>query len=180
MPLLVACDADVMDVVFPHLASVLVERVAREAGTVCVIARSRGEPVPCPSFAVQTGKGARLLPAASGRQPGGWCAGGAGADAAASGVREPGTRPVHLPRAGAQAGRAVRAHRTPPLATLVAVTAIMLAGRAGSVLLAAAGVLLSRTTMLATLMALPDPTPPGPVAVGVGDFALERGKTRPA
>ncbi|MGN9847046.1 hypothetical protein ACTMTI_54080 [Nonomuraea sp. H19] len=66
------------------------------------------------------------------------------------------------------------ARRTPPLATLVTAAAVALAGRAGSALLAASGVLLSRTAVLGALMALPEPVTRAPEAIGVDDFALKR------
>lgn len=66
------------------------------------------------------------------------------------------------------------ARRTPPLAQLVGAFAIALAGRAAASLLAATGVVLSGTAVLAALMALPDPATPVPEAIGVDDFALKR------
>ena len=56
MPPWVVCDRDIVDVVFPQLNAVLVERVEREGDAVRVVARSRGEPVPCPSCGTPTGK----------------------------------------------------------------------------------------------------------------------------
>jgi DNA-binding NarL/FixJ family response regulator len=66
------------------------------------------------------------------------------------------------------------ARRTPPLAELVGRFAIALAGRAGSSLLAATGVVLSGTAVLAALMALPEPRAAAPEAIGVDDFAVKR------
>lgn len=153
----------------------MVERVAREGDAVRVVARSRGEPVPCPACTTPTGKVhgyyRRRL-----------------ADSPAGGV--PVVLELTLRRLVCTNLDCVRqtfheqvpglaeryARRTPPLATLVTAAAIALAGRAGSALLATAGVLLSRTTMLNTLMALPEPTPNTPEAIGVDDFALKRGQ----
>ncbi|TDD16046.1 transposase [Nonomuraea diastatica] len=162
-----------MAVVFPHLDSVLVERVEREGDALRVIARSRGEPMPCPSCGVATGKvhgyyRRRLADSPTGGTPVLLelvlrrlvCS---NLDC----VRQ--TFNEQVP------GLAERyARRTPPLATLVAAAAVALAGRAGSALLAAAGVLLSRTTVLSTLMALPEPATRAPEAIGVDDFALKR------
>ena len=66
------------------------------------------------------------------------------------------------------------ARRPPPLAQLVGAFAVAVAGRAASSLLAAAGVALSGTAVLAALMALPDPATPVPEAIGVDDFTLKR------
>jgi hypothetical protein len=52
----VVCDRDIVDVVFPHLNAVVVERVEREGDAARVVARSRGEPVPCPSCGTPAGK----------------------------------------------------------------------------------------------------------------------------
>lgn len=169
----VVCDRDIVDVVFPHLDAVLVERVEREGDAVRVVARSRGEPAPCPSCGTVTGKVhgyyQRRL-----------------ADSPAGGT--PVVLELRLRRLVCVSldcplqtfheqvpGLAERyARRTPPLAGLVATVAATLAGRAGPALLAAAGVLLSRTAVLGTLMALPDPVRSAPEAIGVDDFALKR------
>ncbi|MEU6711699.1 ISL3 family transposase [Nonomuraea sp. NPDC046802] len=162
-----------MAVVFPHLDSVLVERVEREGDALRVIARSRGEPMPCPSCGTATDKVHGYYRRRLADSP----AGGApvilelvlrrlvcsNLDCARQTFNE------QVP------GLAERyARRTPPLATLVAAAAVALAGRAGSALLAAAGVLLSRTAVLSALMALPEPATRAPEAIGVDDFALKR------
>jgi transposase len=173
VPPWVVCDRDIVDVVFPRLKAVLVERVEREGDAVRVVARSRGEPVPCPSCGTPTGKVHGYYRRRLADSP----AGGApvvleltlrrlvctSLDCALQTFHE------QVP------GLAERyARRTPPLATLVATVAVALAGRAGSALLAAAGVLLSRTAVLGALMALPEPVMPVPEAIGVDDFALKR------
>lgn len=169
----VVCDCDIVDVVFPHLNAVLVERVEREDDAIRVVARSRGEPVACPSCGTLTGKvhgyyRRRLADSPAGGAPVVLeltlrrlvCA---NLDCALQTFHE------QVP------GLAERyARRTPPLAGLVATVAVALAGRAGSALLAAAGVLLSRTAVLGALMALPEPAGSAPEAIGVDDFALKR------
>jgi transposase len=175
VPPWVVCDRDIVDVVFPQLNAVLVERVEREGDAVRVVARSRGEPVPCPSCGTPTGKVHGYYRRHLADSP----AGGApvvleltlrrlvctNLDCALQTFHE------QVP------GLAERyARRTPPLAGLVATVAVALAGRAGSALLAAAGVLLSRTAVLGALMALPEPAGSAPEAIGVDDFALRRGQ----
>jgi transposase len=175
VPPWVVCDRDIVDVVFPRLNAVLVERVEREGDAVRVVACSRGEPVPCPSCGTPTGKVHGYYRRHLADSP----AGGApvvleltlrrlvctNLDCALQTFHE------QVP------GLAERyARRTPPLAGLVATVAVALAGRAGSALLAAAGVLLSRTAVLGALMALPEPAGSAPEAIGVDDFALRRGQ----
>jgi len=161
--------------VFPHLAAVQVERVTREDGAVVIAALSRGDPVPCPGCGTATGKVhgyyRRRL-----------------SDSPAAGttvvleltLRRLVCANLDCPRQTFHEqvpGLAERyARRTPPLAQLVARFAIALAGRAASSLLAASGVALSGTAVLAALMALPDPARPAPEAVGVDDFALKRSR----
>jgi transposase len=169
------CDCDVVDIVFPHLAVVEVERVERQGETVRVVARTRGEAVSCPSCGMMTAKVhgyyQRYL-----------------ADTPAGGgpvVLELTLRRLVCPNLDCQRqtfheqipGLAERyARRTPPLVELVGRFAIAVAGRAASSLLAAAGVMLSGTAVLAALMALPEPATPVPEAIGVDDFALKRSR----
>jgi transposase len=164
-----------VDVVFPHLAAVQVERVERDNDTVMIIGRSRGDPVPCPACGMATGKVhgyyRRRL-----------------ADTPAGGtvvVLELRLRRLVCPNLDCPRqtfheqipGLAERyARRTPPLAELVGRFAIALAGRAASSLLAATGVVLSGTAVLSALMALPEPATPVPEAIGVDDFALKRSR----
>src|SRR5579875_798554 len=167
------CNRDMVDVIFPRLAAVEVEQAGRQGAVVRVVARSRGDPVACPSCGTVTGK----VHGYYRRYLSGTPAGGtavvleltlrrlvcANLDCALQTFHE------QVP------GLAERyARRTPPLASLVAAVAVALAGRAGSALLAAAGVLLSRTAVLGALMALPEPVAPAPEAIGVDDFALKR------
>jgi transposase len=169
------CDRDMVDVVFPHLDAVLVEQVEREGGTVRVVARSHGEPVPCPCCSTLTGKVHGYYRRRVADSPAG------GAPVVLELVLR---RLVCTNRDCARQtfheqvpGLAERyARRTPPLAGLVAAVAVALAGRVGSALLAAAGVLLSPTAVLGALMALPEPAGSAPEAIGVDDFALRRGQ----
>lgn len=164
-----------VDVVFPHLGAVLVERVEREDGGLVITGRSRGDPVPCPACGTMTGKVhgyyQRRL-----------------ADTPASGT--PVLLELRLRRLVCEnydcprqtfheqiPGLAERyARRTPPLAGLVADFAVAMAGRTAATLLASVGVMLSGTAVLAALMTLPDPTRPTPAVIGVDDFALTKSR----
>jgi transposase len=64
--------------------------------------------------------------------------------------------------------------RTPRLPTQIAAVARELAGRAGTRLLSALGVLLSRHTALRALLRLALPERPVPRVLGVDDFALRK------
>ncbi|MGW0520174.1 transposase family protein [Crossiella sp. NPDC003009] len=52
---------------------------------------------------------------------------------------------------------------------------LALAGRAGARMCGVIGVRASRSTLLRLVCALPDPSPPAPVAVGIDDYALCKG-----
>jgi transposase len=67
------------------------------------------------------------------------------------------------------------ARRTQRLTATVGRVAITLAGRAGAAALAGLGVVLSRSTVLRVLMALPLPPAPTPRVLSVDDVALRRG-----
>ena len=68
------------------------------------------------------------------------------------------------------------ARRSPPLAAMLTAIAIALAGRAGARLAAALGMPAGRSSLLRLIGALPDPRT-GPVRVlGVDDFAFRRGR----
>lgn len=169
------CDCDLVHVVFPHLDSVVVEQVERDGEMVRVVARSRGEPVPCPSCGTLTGKvhgyHQRSL-----------------ADRPASGT--PVVLELRLRRLVCTSldcsrhtfheqvpGLAERyARRSVPLGSLVDSVAVMLAGQAGSALLAVFGVVLSGTAVLSALMAIPEPLAGTPQVIGVDDFAIKRGQ----
>jgi transposase len=151
----------VADAVFPHLVGVRIEQVAREGGTVLISGRSRGVPVRCPACGTVTGKvhayyRRRLV------------------DVPASGTAV--VLELTLLRLVCGnydcprqifheqiPGRAERyARRTSTSAKMVTKLAIARAGRPAAALLAAAGLVLSRTAV--------------PAVVGVDDFALARSR----
>ncbi|WP_369387167.1 ISL3 family transposase [Streptomyces sp. CG1] len=65
--------------------------------------------------------------------------------------------------------------RTPQLGSLLGAIAVALAGRAGERLVARLAAPVSRTTLLALIMALPDPPAATPRVLGVDEFALRKG-----
>ncbi|MCX4862120.1 transposase [Streptomyces canus] len=65
--------------------------------------------------------------------------------------------------------------RTPQLQCLLSAIAVALAGRAGERLAARMPVPVSRTTLLALAMALPDPYAETPRVLGVDEFATRKG-----
>jgi transposase len=67
------------------------------------------------------------------------------------------------------------ARRTHRLTELIGQLAVVLAGRAGAVVLSGLGVRISRTTVPRVLMALPAPVGPAPAVLSVDDVALRRG-----
>jgi transposase len=164
-----------VDVVFPHLAAVQVDSVAREDGTVLIAARSRGDPVPCPVCGTMTGKVHGYYRRRLADTP----AGGTAVVLELT-LRRLVCRNYACPQQTFHEqipGLAERyARRTPPVTQLVTGFAIVLAGRAAATLLAASGVVVSSTAVLAALMALPDPVRPTPAVVGVDDFALARSR----
>jgi transposase len=169
------CDCDMVDVVFPHLAAVQVERVERVDGAVVVVGRSRGDPVRCPECGVVTGKVHGYYRRRLADTP----AGGTAVVLKLT-LRRLVCANLDCPRQTFNEqipGLAERyARRTPPLAELVGHFAIALAGRAASALLTVTGVALSGTAVLSALMALPDPARAAPEAIGVDDFALKRSR----
>ncbi len=50
------CDGDVVNMLFPHLAAVEIEQVDRQDGQILVTARTRGDPVCCPSCGMSTSR----------------------------------------------------------------------------------------------------------------------------
>lgn len=162
-----------VDVVFPHLSAVLVERVERDDDTVVIVGRSRGDRMPCPACGTVTGKVHGYYQRRLADTP----AGGTAVVLELT-LRRLVCANLDCPRQTFHEqipGLAERyARRTPPLAQLVGAFAVAVAGRAASSLLAATGVVLSGTAVLAALMALPDPATPAPEAIGVDDFALKR------
>src|SRR5579875_1870490 len=142
------CNRDIVDVIFPRLAAVEVEQVERQGAVVRVVARSRGDPVACPSCGTVTGKvhgyyRRRLADTPAGGTP----------VVLELMLRRLVCRNYDCPRQTFHEqvpGLAERyARRTPPAAGPGAKFAIALAGRAASALLAVTGVMLSRTAVLA-------------------------------
>ncbi|MEV4289289.1 ISL3 family transposase [Nonomuraea bangladeshensis] len=164
-----------VNVLFPHLAAVEIEQIDRQDSQIRVKARTRGDPVRCPSCGTVTGKvhgyHQRRL-----------------ADRPVDGlpvvielrlrrlvcINLDCVRQTFHEQVPGLAGRYER--RTPGATALVVACALALAGRAGAALLATIGFLLSRTSVLNTLMALPEPPPAVPAAIGVDDFAIKRGQ----
>jgi transposase len=68
------------------------------------------------------------------------------------------------------------ARRTGQLTGLIGDLAVVVAGRAGSAVLARLGMTVSRSTVLRVLMAMPIPPGPAPTVLSVDDFALRRGR----
>jgi len=66
--------------------------------------------------------------------------------------------------------------RTPGSRRILEAVAVALAGRAGSRFAVVLGSVVSRTTLLRLVMALPDPHWPEPKVLGVDDFATRRGQ----
>lgn len=154
---------------FPQLAeAVEVTQVVRQGDTVHVVARSRGDPVACPVCGVVTAKVHGYYRRRLADVP----AGGA-AVAVELRLRRLVCGNLDCPRRTFHEqipGLAERyARRAPALSRIVG--AVALAGRAGSALLAVLSVALSRTTLLNTLMGLPDPGGAVAPVIGVDDFA---------
>ncbi|MEV6160309.1 ISL3 family transposase [Nonomuraea sp. NPDC052129] len=164
-----------VNVLFPHLAAVEIEQVDRQDGQIRMVARTRGDPVCCPSCGMATGKvhgyhWRRL------------------ADRPVDGlpvvielrlrrlvcINLDCARQTFHEQVPGLAGRYGR--RTPGATALVIACALALAGRGGAALLATIGLLLSRTSVLSTLMALPELPSAVPAAIGVDDFAIKRGQ----
>lgn len=168
------CD-ELVEVVFPHLGRVLVEQVRAVGGTVQVRARTRdGVIVPCPSCGVLSSRvhsryRRRLADAGFG-----------GRDV----VIDLSVRRLYC-NAGSCPRRTfveqvqdltIRYGRyTPLLLRCLQAIGLALAGRAGARLLEVIHPVVSRVTLLALVMALPDPVWEMPEVLGVDDFALRRG-----
>jgi transposase len=168
------CDA-AFDVVFPHLAKVLVEHVGIEGGKVRIRARAReGVAVACPWCGVVSAR----VHSRYERHV---------ADAALSGrpvvvdltVRRQFCDVAGCPRrtfVEQVEGLTIRYGRyTPLLLGVLQAVGVALAGRAGARLLTVLHVMVSRVTLLALLMVLPDPAVSTVTIVGVDDFPFRRG-----
>ncbi|MGY0055001.1 ISL3 family transposase [Streptomyces sp. LZ34] len=168
------CD-ELLGIVFPYLEKVLVERVSLEGEKVEVWARTReGVALPCPdcgvlSTRVHSRYRRRLADVAVGGRP----------VVIHLGVRRMFCDEPGCPRqtfAEQVDGLSVRYGRyTPLLLGLLQAVGLALAGSAGARLLAVLHMAVSRVTLLALVMALPDPDWKVPRVLGVDDFALRRG-----
>ncbi|MDX3458774.1 ISL3 family transposase [Streptomyces sp. ME02-8801-2C] len=168
------CD-DLIAVLFPHFSAVLVERVFLECGTVRVSARTRSRSVRCPDCSVRSSRvhstyERRLADTPIGGQPV---------------LVELTVRRLYCENTGCLRrtfveqveGLTVRyGRRTPASRRILEAVAVALAGRAGSRFALVLGSVVSRTTLLRLVMALPDPHWPEPRVLGVDDFASRRGQ----
>jgi transposase len=165
----------VFDVVFPHLEKVLVEHIGVEGGTVRISARTReGVAVACPGCGVLSAR----VHSRYERHV---------ADTAVGGrpvVVDLTVRRLFCDQAGCPRrtfveqveGLTIRYGRyTPLLLGVLQAVGLALAGRAGARLLTVLHAVVSRVTLLALVMALPDPAAWTVTIVGVDDFAFRRG-----
>jgi transposase len=172
--ILAQCE-ELLKTVLPHLGGVLVEEVSPESGVLRIVARtSESVPVPCPGCGTlsarrHSGHRRRLADGAvGGRQV-----------CIELTIRRlfcdaPGC--VRVTFAEQVEGLTVRyGRRTAQLGSLLGAIAAALAGRAGERLAARLPVPVSRTTLLALVMALPDPPAATPRVLGVDEFALRKG-----
>ncbi|MDF5757322.1 ISL3 family transposase [Spongiactinospora sp. TRM90649] len=164
-----------VNMLFPHLAAVEIEQIDRQDGQIRAEARTRGDPVCCPSCGTATGKvhGYHLRRLA---------------DRPVNGlpmvielklrrlvcINLDCARQTFNEQVPGLTSRYER--RTPGATALVIACALALAGRAGAALLSTIGFMLSRTSVLSALMAQPEPPPAVPAAIGVDDFAIKRGR----
>lgn len=158
----------------PHLAEVVIERIARAGSGVEIRARARADTAACPgceesSQRVHSRYERWLDDASIGGQP--------------VRIRLSVRRFVCATKACARKtfveqveGLTVRyGRRSPLLKAVLESIALALAGRAGARLTHALAAPVSRMTLLRLVRALPDPVPGDVTAVGIDDFALRRG-----
>ncbi len=159
----------------PHLAGVIADAAEVTGGLLCIWARARADHGVCPrcswsSSRVHSAYGRRL------------------ADAPVGGhqvlvrlaVRRffcgnPGCPAVTFAEQ-VEGLTSRRARRTPPLARMLTVIALALAGRAGARLAPGLDLTAGRSSMLRLIMALPDPQTGTVTVLGVDDFAFRRGR----
>jgi transposase len=173
---LLVCN-DLLEVVFPYLGKVCVERVGVEGGAIRITARTcDGVVLPCPDCGVVSGR----VHSRYRRHPADVAVGGQDVVIDLS-VRRLFCDEESCPRqtfVEQVEGLTMRYGRyTPLLLGLLQAVGVALAGRAGARLLAVIHPVVSRVTLLALVMALPDPVWQMPPALGVDDFALRRGGT---
>jgi transposase len=167
-------EAKLIEVVFPHLAGVVVEQVDEDGGMVRIHARSRDVAATCPdcatsSEAVHSRYQRRLADLPVGGRPT-WIL---------LRVRRfmcgnPGcARRTFVEQVEGLAAR--RRRRTVSLLGLLETIGLALAGRAGARLAARIAVAVSRMTLLRLVRALPEQPVVAPRVLGIDDFALLRG-----
>lgn len=160
---------------FPQLSALVIDEVADEGRVLRVRARTSSAAVPCP----QCGQSTNRVHAYHLRRLSDLPVGGRGVVIDLR-VR----RLVCSTQACSQ--RTFReqvptltyrwARRTSGLTSLIGDLAVVVAGRAGSVVLARLGMVVSRSTVLRVLMAMSVPSGPVPTVLSVDDFALRRGR----
>lgn len=163
-----------MDVLFPHLAGVVVERIEQIGPTVWMWASPQAVEAVCPSCGQVSGR----VHSRYERRV---------ADAAVSGRRvviRLRVRRFFCNETDCQtttfaeqvAGLTQRhGRRTPLLRTMLEAIGLAVAGRAGARLAGVLGLSTSRNTLLRLVRALPDPEAGSVAVLGVDDFALRRG-----
>ncbi|MFD9824874.1 ISL3 family transposase [Streptomyces violascens] len=171
---MVSCD-ELVGVLFPYLSSVLVERVFLAGGTVHIAARTRDHSVSCPdcttaSHRVHSTYERRLADSPVGGRP----------VLIRLTVRRLYCENAQCPRrtfVEQVGGLTVRyGRRTPVWCRVLEAVAVALAGRAGARFTVILHSVVSRTTLLRLLMALPDLAWTPPRVLGVDDFATRRGQ----
>jgi hypothetical protein len=166
---------DLIKVLCPGLASMVIDHVVEEGQALHVRARTRARAVACPGCGSLT----RRVHAYHVRRLADLPAGGRGV------VLEVRVRRLACRNSGC-AQRTFRepvpqlaarwARRTHRLTSLIAGIGVTVAGRAGAAMLSRFGLRVSRSTVLRHVMALPIPDPPASAVISVDDFALRRGR----
>jgi transposase len=164
-----------IEVVFPHLAGMVVEQVGGDDSEVWIWVRSRQVAAVCPDCeTVSAGVHSRYQRRLNDRPISGRPV-----------VLVVTVRRLFCPNAGCSrrtfaeqfdslAGR--RRRRTTGLLGMLQPVAVVLAGRPGARLAARMAVVVSRMTLLRLVRALPEQPVPTPRVLGVDDFALRRGE----
>ena len=169
-----SCGSCGLEVLLPHLAGVVVDRVERWPGLVCLSVRSRSGEAPCPrcravSCRVHSRYTRRLADAAIGGQR----------VVIRLAVRrffcEAAECPARTFAEQVDGLTTAYARRTLLLRGMLEAIALALAGRAGARLAGTFGLPAGRSTMLRLVRALPDPGAGAVAVLGVDDFALRRG-----
>jgi transposase len=167
-------EASLTEIVFPHLAGMVVERVEAVDGVVQIWARSRSTAMACPdcaivSEAVHSRYQRRLADLPVGGRPVSILVAVRRFFCRNSGC----ARRTFAEQFGDLAER--RRRRTASLLRMLGPVALALAGRAGARLAAAMAIAVSRMTLLRLVRASPERPVSAPRVLGVDDFALLRG-----